>query len=84
MSAGLLLDAWNFFEDLSHSLKDGSALPAQGVTHDSAYEKIFDCDALATDGGKGAWTDAETAAVSELLRAGLEVWEQAVCGSDSN
>lgn len=70
VSAGLLLEAWNFFEDLSRSVRVGSPLPSQGPVHDSAYEKIFGGDALATD--------EETSAVSELLRAGLELWEQAV------
>ncbi|MFI9581922.1 hypothetical protein ACIHCQ_08765 [Streptomyces sp. NPDC052236] len=78
VSAGLLLNAWNFFEDLSRSVQAGSPLPPQGPVHDSAYEKIFGGDALAADGGEGAWTDEETAAVSELLRAGLDLWEQAV------
>jgi hypothetical protein len=81
VSAGLLLDAWNFFEDLSHSLKAGSPLPSQGPVHDNAYEKVFGGDALAGDAGDGAWTVEETAAVRELLRAGLDLWEQAVRGS---
>lgn len=76
--AGLLLDAWNFFEDLSHSLKAGPPLPSQGSIHDSAYEKIFGGEALEPTAGEGAWTDEETAAVRELLRAGLNLWEQAV------
>ncbi|MFE7235708.1 hypothetical protein ACWCRF_14270 [Streptomyces sp. NPDC002405] len=78
VSAGLLLDAWNFFEDLSRSLKSGSPLPSQGPIHDSAYEKIFGGEALEPTAGQGAWTDEETAAVRELLRAGLNLWEQAV------
>ncbi|MGW5234263.1 hypothetical protein ACWEQU_18700 [Streptomyces nodosus] len=79
--AGLLLDAWNFFEDLSHSLKTGPPLFSEGSIHDSAYEKIFGGDALEPTAGAGAWTDEETAAVRELLRAGLDLWEQAVRGS---
>lgn len=81
VSAGLLLDAWNFFEDLSHSLNAGSPLPSQGPVHDNAYEKVFSSDALAGDAGEGALTAEETAAVRELLRAGLDLWEQAVRGS---
>ncbi|MGW2770120.1 hypothetical protein [Streptomyces sp. NPDC001275] len=76
--AGLLLDAWNFFEDLSHSLKAGPPLPSQGSIHDSAYEKIFGGEALEPTAGEGAWTAEETAAVRELLRAGLDLWEHAV------
>ncbi|MFF9122181.1 hypothetical protein ACF09J_02515 [Streptomyces sp. NPDC014889] len=76
--AGLLLDAWNFFEDLSHSLKAGPRLPAQGSVHDSAYEKIFGGEALEPTAGDGAWTAEETEAVRELLRAGLDLWEHAV------
>lgn len=76
--AVLLLDAWNFFEDLSRSLKAGPRLPAQGPVHDSAYEKVFGGEALEPAAGEGARTGEETAAVRELLRAGLELWEQAV------
>ncbi|MFI2645603.1 hypothetical protein [Streptomyces sp. NPDC018610] len=77
--AGLLLDAWNFFEDLCHSLgPSGPSLPAQGPVHDSAYEKIFGGAALGPAAGEGAWTDDETTAVRELLRAGLSLWERAV------
>ncbi|WP_426366834.1 hypothetical protein [Streptomyces sp. E-08] len=68
-----LLDAWNLLEDLSRSLKAGPPLPSQGPIHDSAYEKLF--------GEEEAWTDEETAAVRELLRAGLDLWEQAVRAS---
>jgi hypothetical protein len=78
--AGLVLEAWNFLEDLSHSLA-GKALPAQGAIHDSAYEKIFGGEALELIAPEGAWTDEETAAVRELLRAGLHLWEEAVRGS---
>lgn len=81
VSAGLLLDAWNFSEDLSHSLKTGLPLPSQGSVHDSAYEKIFGGDALEPTAGEGAWTDEETAAVREFLRAGLALWDQAVQGA---
>jgi hypothetical protein len=76
--AGLLLEAWNFFEDLSRSLKAGPPLPSQGPVHDSAYEKIFGGEALEPTTGEGAWTNEETAAVRELLLAGLNLWEQAV------
>ncbi|MFD8784092.1 hypothetical protein [Kitasatospora sp. NPDC059599] len=80
-SAGLLLEAWNFFEDLSRSLSDGPPLPVQGTVHDSAYEKVFGGEALEPAAGEGAWTAEETVAVRELLRAGLDLWEQAVHGS---
>ncbi|MDX3636012.1 hypothetical protein PV728_38410 [Streptomyces europaeiscabiei] len=80
VSAGLLLDAWNFFDDLSHTLKAESALTSQGPVHDNAYEKIFGGEALATDAGDGAWTVEETAAVRALLRAGLNLWDRAVQG----
>jgi hypothetical protein len=81
VSAGLLLDAWNFFEDLCRSLKAGALLPSQGSILDNAYERIFGGEALAADAGERAWTDEETAAVGELLRAGLDLWERAVRGS---
>ncbi|MFM9694386.1 hypothetical protein [Streptomyces europaeiscabiei] len=80
VSAGLLLDAWNFFDDLSRSLKSESALPPQGPVHDNAYEKIFGGEALATDAGDRVWTVEETAAVRALLRAGLILWNRAVHG----
>ncbi|MGW2714147.1 hypothetical protein ACWC4J_35045 [Streptomyces sp. NPDC001356] len=83
VTAGLLLDAWNFLEDLSHSLKTGPPLPSQGPIHDSAYEKIFGGEALEPTAGNGAWTDEETAAVRELLRTGLDLWDQAIHGSES-
>ncbi|MEV7026531.1 hypothetical protein [Kitasatospora sp. NPDC093558] len=76
--AGLLLDAWNLFEDLSHSLPTGPPLPSQGPVHDSAYEKIFGGAALDPAAGEGACTGEETAAVRELLRAGLDLWDEAV------
>ncbi|MFD5101766.1 hypothetical protein [Streptomyces albidochromogenes] len=79
--AGLLLDAWNFFEDLCHSLKATSLSSLQGRVHDSAYEKIFGGEALEPAVGEGAWTDEETAAVRALLRAGLGLWEQAAPAS---
>ncbi|MEU2602374.1 hypothetical protein [Streptomyces hirsutus] len=82
--AGLLLDAWNFFEDLSRSLKAGALLPSQGSIHDSAYEKIFGGDALEPTAGEGAWTDEETATVREFLRAGLDLWGEAVGGSGTS
>ncbi|MFG2813159.1 hypothetical protein [Streptomyces sp. NPDC048410] len=72
VSPGLLLEAWNFFEDLSHTLKAAPPLPALGPIHDSAYEKIF---------GGETWTIEETTAVRDLLHAGLHLWEQAVHGT---
>jgi hypothetical protein len=83
-SAEMLLDAWNFFEDLSHSLQGGPPLPSQGSTHESAYEKIFGGDALEPTAGEEAWTDEETAVVRELLRVGLGLWEEAVRGSGAD
>ncbi|MDX3802534.1 hypothetical protein [Streptomyces sp. AK04-3B] len=79
--AGLLLEAWNFFDDLSHSLDGHPALPSRGPLQDRAYEKIFGGEALEPTAGDGAWTDEETGAVRELLRSGLELWEQAVNAS---
>ncbi|MYQ39229.1 hypothetical protein B046DRAFT_03998 [Streptomyces sp. LamerLS-316] len=76
----LLLDAWNFFEDLSHSLRTGPPLPPQGPVHDSAYEKIFGGEALEPAAGDGAWTAEERGAVRDLLGTGLNLWEQAVHG----
>ncbi|MGW3508602.1 hypothetical protein [Streptomyces sp. NPDC000994] len=67
----------------SHSLKAGPPLPSQESIHDSAYEKIFDGEALEPTAGEGAWTAEETAAVRALLRAGLDLWEQAVHGSST-
>ncbi|MDT9691893.1 hypothetical protein Q5762_26885 [Streptomyces sp. P9(2023)] len=83
VTAGLLLDAWNFFEDLSHSRKAGPSFPSQGSIHDSAYEKIFGGEALEPTAGEGACTDEETAAMRELLRAGLDLWERATHGSST-
>ncbi|MFI9162994.1 AAA family ATPase [Kitasatospora aureofaciens] len=80
---GLLLDAWNFFEDLSRSVKAGPPLPGQGPIHDSAYEKLFGGAALDPSAGEEAWTEEETAAVRELLRAGLDLWEHAAHGPGS-
>jgi hypothetical protein len=76
--AGLPLDAWNFFDDLSHSLRAGPPLPSRGPVPDSAYEKLFGGDAPEPDAGGGAWTDEETAALRALVRAGLDLWERAV------
>ncbi|MFE9367304.1 hypothetical protein ACFYNN_31965 [Streptomyces sp. NPDC006978] len=76
----LLLDAWNFFEDLSHSVKSGPAFPPQGPVHDSAYEKIFGGEALEPTAGEGAWTAEESEAVRDLLGTGLNLWEQATHG----
>lgn len=81
---GLLLEAWNFFEDLSHSLKTDPPLPSQGPVHDSAYEKIFGGDTLEPTAAEETWTDEEATAVRELLRAGLDLWEQAVYGSGTS
>ena len=39
---------------LFHGLKAGPPLPSQGSIHDSAYEKIFDGDALEPTAGDGA------------------------------
>ncbi|MFF6780549.1 hypothetical protein [Streptomyces sp. NPDC012510] len=78
VSAGTLLDAWNFFDDLAHGLGAESALPPQGPVHDSAYEKVFGGEVLAGDVGDGAWSEEERAAVGGFLRAGLRLWDQAV------
>ncbi|MEU3693045.1 hypothetical protein [Streptomyces narbonensis] len=72
---GLLLEAWNFFEDLARSVVADRPLPPRGAVHDGAYEKLFGT------GGAEAWTDAEAAAASGLLRAGLDLWEDAVRGA---
>jgi hypothetical protein len=66
--AAPVLDAWNFFEDLAHSLDARPALPDQGPTHDSAYDKLF-------AGECTTWTPAELNAVTTLLAAGLTLWE---------
>ncbi|MGW2873168.1 hypothetical protein [Kitasatospora sp. NPDC001225] len=76
--AGLLLEAWNFFEDLAHSVTAGPPFPSQGPVHDSAYEKVFGGDTLEPAADEEALTDEETAAVRGLLRAGLDLWEDAV------
>ncbi|MGW1274050.1 hypothetical protein [Streptomyces sp. NPDC002491] len=76
--AGLLLEAWNFFDDLSHSLGVGTGPPSRGPLQDRAYEKLFGGEPLEPAAGDGAWTDQEAQTVRELLRAGLELWEQAV------
>ncbi|GAA2796026.1 hypothetical protein GCM10010441_21550 [Kitasatospora paracochleata] len=74
----LLLDAWNFFEDLSRSLTTGAPLPEQGPVHNSAYDKLFGGTALdPTADDDDSWTDEEAAAVRELLRAGMELWDTA-------
>ncbi|MFH9352776.1 AAA family ATPase [Kitasatospora sp. NPDC017646] len=80
VTAGSLLEAWNFFEDLYHSVKAGPPPPSRRPIHDSAYEKLFGGEALDPTAGEGAWTDEETTAVRELLRAGLALWEHAVRG----
>ncbi|AVV44541.1 hypothetical protein PYK79_48030 [Streptomyces sp. ID05-04B] len=84
VSAGLLLEAWNFFDDLAHSLDVFPPLPSRGPLQDAAYEKIFGGEALEPTAGDGAWTDEETGAVRELLRVGLKLWDEAakatLCG----
>jgi hypothetical protein len=66
--AAPVLDAWNFFEDLARSLTAAPALPEQGPTHDSAYDKLF-------AGECTTWTTAERDAVTTLLTAGAALWE---------
>ncbi|MGM9465729.1 hypothetical protein [Streptomyces murinus] len=66
--AGVVLEAWNFFEDLARGLGEGHRLPRQGAVHDGAYEKLF-------AGECGDWTPDERRAVRELLTAGVELWE---------
>ncbi|GAA1042508.1 hypothetical protein [Streptomyces murinus] len=68
--AGVVLEAWNFFEDLARGLGEGHRLLRQGAVHDGAYEKLFagECD---------EWTPDERCAVRELLTAGVELWESA-------
>lgn len=68
---GLLLEAWNFFEDLARSVDTVAALPVQGAVHAAAYERIFG----APDGE--VWTDEEATAVWALLSSGLALWEEA-------
>ncbi|MEX0173202.1 hypothetical protein [Streptomyces sp. LMG1-1-1.1] len=68
---GLVLDTWNFFEDVARSVDTATALPVRGAVHDAAYERIFG----AADGE--VWTDEEAAAVWALLRAGLALWKEA-------
>ncbi|MFJ9697694.1 hypothetical protein [Kitasatospora sp. NPDC101183] len=65
---GLLLEAWNFFDDLFHTLRSRTAVPAQGPLHDNAYVKLFD--------GEDAWTPEEESAVRTILRAGLSLWDR--------
>ncbi|MDQ0956635.1 hypothetical protein QFZ66_000513 [Streptomyces sp. B4I13] len=81
VSAALLLEAWNFFDDLAQSLDDVPPLASRGPLQDRAYEKIFGGEALEPAAGDGAWTPEETSAVRELLRVGLELWKQAVRAS---
>ncbi|MGW7052555.1 hypothetical protein [Streptomyces sp. NPDC054887] len=73
-SAELLLEAWNFFDDLSYSTRTGTTLPSRGPTQDNAYEKLFAGDSPPANGVSESWTEEETAAVRELLRAGLDLW----------
>jgi hypothetical protein len=76
--ADLLLEAWNFFDDLAHSLGLSPALPSRGPLQDRAYQKLFGGEALQPTTGDGARTDQETSTVRQLLGEGLEFWEQAV------
>ncbi|MEV6833986.1 hypothetical protein AB0N17_05620 [Streptomyces sp. NPDC051133] len=64
---GLVLEAWNFFEDLARGLDAADRLPRQTALHDSAYEKLF-------SGECTAWTPDEERAVLGLLRAGADLW----------
>ncbi|MGM9443640.1 hypothetical protein ACTAF0_25765 [Streptomyces murinus] len=66
--AGVVLEAWNFFEDLARGLGEGHRLPRPCAVHDGAYEKLF-------AGECGDWTPDERRAVRELLTAGVELWE---------
>ncbi|MFF4172844.1 hypothetical protein [Streptomyces sp. NPDC001744] len=64
---GVLLEAWNFFEDLARGIGEVHRLPRQGAAHDSAYEKLFGDEC-------SAWTPDERGAVRELITAGVELW----------
>ncbi|WP_202930458.1 hypothetical protein [Streptomyces sp. TR1341] len=66
--AGVVLEAWNLFEDLARGLGEGHRLPRQDAVHGGAYEKLF-------AGECGDWTPDERRAVRELLTAGVELWE---------
>jgi hypothetical protein len=66
---GAVLEAWNFFEDLTRGLDAVDRLPRQGALHNSAYEKLF---GAACEGA--AWTPDEQRAVLELIRAGVQLW----------
>jgi hypothetical protein len=66
---GAVLEAWNFFEDLTRGLDAVDRLPRQGALHDSAYEKLF-----GAAGEGAAWTPDEQRAVLELIRAGVQLW----------
>ncbi|MFF9145882.1 hypothetical protein ACF1BN_13585 [Streptomyces sp. NPDC014861] len=69
---GSLLNAWHFVEDLARSVGDGTLRSSRGTVIDSAWEKIY---------GEEPWTAEEAAAVRELLREGLDLWEDAVRGA---
>ncbi|MFJ4802346.1 hypothetical protein [Streptomyces murinus] len=68
--AGVVLETWNFFEDLARGLGEGRRLPRQGAVHNGAYEKLFagECE---------DWAPDERCAVRELLTTGVELWESA-------
>ncbi|WP_416483514.1 hypothetical protein [Streptomyces sp. CL12] len=68
--AGVVLEAWNFFEDMVRGLGEGRRLPRQGAVHGGAYEKLF-------AGECGDWSPDERRAVRELLTAGVELWGSA-------
>jgi hypothetical protein len=78
VSDGLVLEAWNFFEDLSRSIRTGREFPEQEPVHDSAYDKLFAGHARDPQRGADRWTAEESTAVRDLLAAGLVLWEHAV------
>ena len=61
---GAVLEAWNFFEDLTRGLDAVHHLPQQGTVQNSAYEKLF-------EGECATWTPDEQCAVLELVGAGV-------------
>ncbi|MFF0480748.1 hypothetical protein [Streptomyces sp. NPDC004435] len=72
VAPGSLLDAWHFVEDLARSVASGPLRTSRGPVIDSAWEKIY---------GAEPWTEEETAAVRELLREGLDLWDRTASGS---